>query len=98
MKNELFDRLSHLSLKDAIEFENNDRQFIALKNLWENIEKRQWKEQNKIFFYLSIIIWNSLVCYQLSGKWEDYWTEFWEYFSDKFDEKYISPRDIILIL
>jgi hypothetical protein len=41
MKSELFDRLSHLSLKDAIEFENNDRQFIALKNLWENIEKRQ---------------------------------------------------------
>lgn len=98
MKNELFDRLSHLSLKDAIEFENNDRQFIALKNLWENIKKKQWKEQNKIFFYLSIIIWNSLVCYQLSGKWEDYWTEFWEYFSDKFDEKNISPRDIILIL
>lgn len=34
----------------------------------------QW--QQVVSFYLSLIVCNSLVCYQLSWKWEDYWSEF----------------------
>lgn len=93
MENNFFEKLKKYNLDDAIKFEENDRQFLALKNLWENIEKQDGKNEEKIYFYLSLVLWNSIVCYQLSGKWEDYWEEFWEYFSTKFkknfEKKYI---------
>lgn len=95
--NELFKILQKYNLKDAIKFEENDRQFIALKKLWENILKIEWEKNEKIFFYLSLILANSLVCYQLSGKWEDYWEEFWQYFSDKFEKNFL-PSNIIDLL
>lgn len=115
MKNELFKKLEKYTLQDAINFEQNDRQFLALKKLWENIRSRSillskkegikeslshwegFRESLKIYFYLSLILWNSIVCYQLSGKWEDYWEEFWEYFSDKFIENFL-PADLIDLL
>lgn len=92
--NELYKKLKNFTINDAIKYEENDRQFIALKNLWENISKVDWEKNKKIFFYLSLVLANSLVCYQLSGKWEDYWEEFSLYFSDKFQEN-LLVSDII---
>ncbi|MDD3646628.1 MAG: N-glycosylase/DNA lyase [Candidatus Gracilibacteria bacterium] len=71
----LYNKLKHYSIQDAIAFEEADRQFIALKNLWANIDYNPKK------YYLALIIANALICYQLSGKGEDYWEEFSEYFS-----------------
>lgn len=85
----LYKKLKKYNFKDAINFEEKDRQFLALEKLWKNLKKRKL-----INFYLSLIIANSIVCYQLSGKWEDYWEEFSEYFSQ---EKNIW-KDIIKFL
>ncbi len=76
VKNILYEKLKKYSLNDAIFFEQKDRQFLALKKLAEN--KKISKEK-----YLFLIITNSLICYQLSGKWEDYWEEFSEFFMKK---------------
>ena len=70
---ELYDKLKQFSLKDATQIEESDRQFIALKNLYNNIKNKE--------LYLALIIANSLICYQLSWKWEEYWEEFSKYFS-----------------
>ena len=72
---ELYDKLKNYSLDDVLELEETDRQFIALKNLEKNIENKE--------LYLSLIILNSIICYQLSGTWEKYWEEFSDYFSHK---------------
>jgi len=55
---ELYNRLKHFSLNDAILIEESDRQFIALKKFCENIENKDE--------YLALIIANSIICYQLS--------------------------------
>ena len=61
--------------------ENKDLQFLALKKLYEN---KKFSNEN----YLYLILANSLVCYQLSGKWEQYWEEFsnmaLQYFNNDF--------------
>ena len=69
---ELYNKLKQYSISDAIKIEESDRQYIALKNLFENI----WDNKN----YLALILANAIICYQLSWKWEDYWEEFSEYF------------------
>ena len=80
---ELYDKLKQFSLKDDTQIEKSDRQFIALKNLYNNIKNKE--------LYLPLIIANSLICYQLSWKWEDYWEEFSEYFSS-----YDLEEDILI--
>ncbi len=67
----LYNKLNKYCINDAIKFEETDRQFLALKNLFKN---KKIDNEN----YLFLIIINSLVCYQLSWKWEDYWEEFSE--------------------
>ena len=67
--NKLYNKLRKYSLKDSIEIEHIDRQYLALKTLYEN---KKMNDKN----YLFLIIANSLICYQLSWKWEDYWEEF----------------------
>jgi N-glycosylase/DNA lyase len=57
----LYNKLKEYTIKDAIFFEEKDKQFIALRKLYEN---KKMNDQN----YLFLIISNSLVCYQLSGK------------------------------
>lgn len=73
---ELYELLKNYNIDDYIKFEENDEQFLALKSLYNNLEK------NKNFF-LFYIIANSLICYQLSSTWEKYWKEFsielWKY-------------------
>lgn len=76
--NELYKKLKKYDLKDAIAIEESDRQFIALKYLWENIKNK--KDNNMTWIYLSLIIFNSIICYQLTWKWEEYWEEFSNYF------------------
>lgn len=71
---ELYNKLKTFKLKDALNFESNDRQFIAIKNLEKEISNKE--------LYLALIIANSIICYQLSWKGEDYWEEFSNYFSN----------------
>ena len=83
---ELYNKLKKYSLEDAIKIEESDRQFIALEKLSRNIKNKD--------DYLSLIVANSIICYQLSWKWEDYWEEFSNYFS----ENIIKNNDILLSL
>lgn len=70
---ELYKKLKKYSIDDSIEVEESDRQYIALKNLYNNIINKE--------VYLWLILANSIICYQLSWKGEDYWEEFSVYFS-----------------
>jgi len=71
MKN-LLKKLEKYNIEEAIKIESSDRQFIAIKKLVESYE-----DKNTV---LSLVIANSIICYQLSWKWENYWEEFSEYF------------------
>lgn len=62
--------LRNINHKEAIKIEELDPQFLSLKNMYSLINNKN--------YYLSLIIINSLICYQLSSKWEDYWQEFSE--------------------
>jgi len=55
---ELYNKLKKYSIDDAIKIEESDRQYIALKKLSEKIENKER--------YLSLIVANSIICYQLS--------------------------------
>jgi N-glycosylase/DNA lyase len=55
---QLYSKLSKYTLKDALNFESNDRQFLALKKLEKNISDKE------LYFLLTIL--NSIICYQLS--------------------------------
>jgi len=55
----LYNKLKKYNLDDAIKIEQEDRQFLALKNLYLN---KKMTDKN----YLFLIISNSLICYQLS--------------------------------
>jgi len=65
----LYNKLKKYSIEDAIKFEEQDRQFLALKNLYVN---KKFQDE----LYLLLIIINALISFQLSWKWEDYWEEF----------------------
>lgn len=64
----LYALLKNKTTKDAIETEQKDYQYIALSWLYNSISNKK--------AYLALIIANSIICYQLSSKWEDYWKEF----------------------
>lgn len=70
---QLYNKLKKYSIDDAIKIEELDRQYIALEKLFKKISDKK--------IYLSLILANALICYQLSWKWEDYWEEFSNYFS-----------------
>ena len=80
---ELYDKLKKYSIDDAIKIEESDRQYIALKKMWDNINPSHslsQGERDNSKIYLSLILANSIICYQLSWKWENYWEEFSDYF------------------
>lgn len=83
----LYDKIKHFTIEDAVKIEESDRQFKALKNLYENIKDKH--------FFLPLIIANSLVCYQLSSTWEEYWEEFAKKWSNK---EFKSSNDTIEFL
>ena len=70
----LVEILSELGLDCARLIEERvDLQFDALRNLRETLENDE--------LFIKLVIANSLVSYQLSGKGEDWWWEFSRYFS-----------------
>ncbi len=83
---ELYNKLKKYSIYDVIKIEETDRQYIALKKLWNNLNRLSYDcNMCKGDIYLSLILANSIICYQLSWKWEDYWEEFSNYFVDFFN-------------
>ena len=67
----LYEYLKKFTLEDALKIESQDRQFLALKRLYESK-----KFSNEL--YLFLIIANALISFQLSWKGEDYREEFSE--------------------
>jgi len=65
----LYNKLKKYSLESVIELEKTDRQFLALQKLYIS---KKFDDGD----YLFLTIANALVCYQLSGRGEDYWEEF----------------------
>jgi len=55
----LIEKLKKYSIDDAINTENNDLQFIALKEMFNGLKNKD--------LYLTMILVNSLICYQLSS-------------------------------
>lgn len=74
---ELYKKIKHYTLEDALAFEESDRQFLALQKMSDDLDCKLFGS------YLLSIILNSVICYQLSWKWEDYWEEFAIYFWKK---------------
>ena len=72
---ELYQKLSGLTVEDAVRVEEQDRQFKALQRLYEKIKNPE------LFLKLTVI--NALLSYQLQMKGEDYWERFAEFFSQK---------------
>ncbi len=71
---ELIEVLKSFTLEDIFKIEEKiDRQYLALKKLYLKLE-------NKNIFPV-LVIFNSLVSYQLNTYGENYWEEFSKYFS-----------------
>ena len=70
----LWDILKNFTQKDIEKLEKLDRQYKALKKLYENLK------DEKLFFKLVLI--NALMSYQLQMKGEDYWEVFSKFFSE----------------
>ena len=85
----LYDYLKNFTLEDALKIESQDRQFLALKKLYEN---KKFSDE----LYLFLIIANALISFQLSWKGEDYWEEFGDLGirGDFGDEKKIKKEKI----
>ena len=72
---ELYQKLRGLTVEDAIRVEEQDRQFKALKRLYEEIKNPE--------LFLKLTVMNALLSYQLQMKGEDYWERFSDFFSEK---------------
>jgi N-glycosylase/DNA lyase len=55
----LYNKLKNYTIEDAIKFEEKDRQFLALKRLYQN---KKFSDE----LYLFLIIANALISFQLS--------------------------------
>ncbi len=76
LRTKLYDVLKEFSLDDIFDFEENyDEQYLALRNLHYSIKNPS--------IYLSIIILNAVVSYQLNCSGEAYWWEFSHYYSKR---------------
>lgn len=83
----LYKKLENYTLKDALEIEKQDLQYKALENLFKEIN-------NENIFY-SLVLTNSIICYQLSSSWEKYWQEFSLESSKYFNKKNVKSNEII---
>ncbi len=71
----LKDFVSKYSLEDIRHLEESrDRQYIALLNCWNSMQKLWIKDDKYVF--LKLVLQNSLISYQLSWTWESWWQEF----------------------
>ncbi|MEM4396291.1 MAG: N-glycosylase/DNA lyase [Candidatus Woesearchaeota archaeon] len=71
---ELVSFLKRVNHEKIIEIEENDSQFLALKNLYNRFKNLPNLEEK----FLTFIVVNALISYQLSGTGEQYWQEFSE--------------------
>ncbi len=79
--------ISNYSLGDILYLEEFwDLQYIALKDSWTKLTKSRQMSNYDESLFISLVIINSLLSYQLSWKWEDRWKEFWEYVFSNFDK------------
>lgn len=69
--------LRNYEIKDirSIE-ENEDSQYKALRNAWQKINE---KKETDLVNFITAIIKNSVISYQLSWDWEKWWWEFSSY-------------------
>ena len=93
-KKDLIKNLQEISQKDILNIESNDLQYKSLENLFSNIEKNDNFFVTKI---LSLVIINSIICYQLSNSWEFYWEEFCNYCIQNIKniKQYQSSKDFL---
>ncbi len=70
----LVEALKAFSLSDVKKIEESDRQYKALKELYQALKDRE------LFFKLVLL--NSLLSYQLQMKGEDYWEKFSSFFKE----------------
>lgn len=85
----LIDILKEFDIEEILEFEEKyDKQFIALKKLYQKIRDRN--------LFLKLVLLNAINSYQLTMKGEQFWMKFSEYFSNKSNIK--LPEDYIEFL
>ncbi|MEM5873130.1 MAG: N-glycosylase/DNA lyase, partial [Candidatus Aenigmatarchaeota archaeon] len=78
---ELVEILKKFRIEEILYFEENyDRQFLALKNLYKNLNNRE------MFIKLSIL--NAVNSFKLKMRGEEYWEKFSEFFSVKKSYEY----------
>ncbi|MEM0324541.1 MAG: N-glycosylase/DNA lyase [Candidatus Aenigmatarchaeota archaeon] len=78
---ELVEILKKFKIEEILYFEENyDRQFLALKNLYKNLNNRE------MFIKLSIL--NAVNSFKLKMRGEEYWEKFSEFFSVKKSYEY----------
>lgn len=71
--------VNQYNLDDILSMEEKDRQFLALKDAWDLIKNQYWHEfdMDEIRnLFLKLIVYNSLITYQISGSGELRWEEF----------------------
>ncbi len=68
MKNLIEIIKENYDISDIENIEKNDPMYQALEHLFLNLENKE--------MFLPLVIANSLICYQLSSKGEEYWEEF----------------------
>ncbi|MEM2115839.1 MAG: N-glycosylase/DNA lyase [Candidatus Woesearchaeota archaeon] len=73
-REELINFLSSFSQKQIFEIESNDPQFISLKKLYKRFKNTKALESK----FLTSIVINALLSFQLSSTGENYWKEFSE--------------------
>lgn len=82
----LLNLLKKYTLQDALNIEKQDSQYKSLEKLFKNIQNKE--------IFLSLILANSIVCYQLSSTGEKYWEEFSNYFSSVIPAKAGINKDV----
>ncbi len=87
----LYTILKDYTIDDALNIEKQDSQYKSLEKLYANLRNKE--------LFLSLVLANCIVCYQLSSTWEKYWEEFASYFSSVIPAKAgIYKIDIIKLM
>ena len=69
----------NIKIREINNIEKKDPQYISINKLHQKMKGRDIDDEK----YLRLVVGNAIICYQLSGKGEEYWKEFYEYFSEK---------------
>lgn len=91
MKQELIRNLQNLQLKDILEKEKSDSQYISLEKGYKLMMQTYYLKEKII----KLVIVNSIICYQLSKTGEEYWEEFSNFIKDNIENEK-SLREIMV--